>query len=156
MSIFKFIATSAAIACATVSYAQVAEFSEIDVTVQLGESNALDLWPDIEPDMEAVMNQRITSIYNPNGLHVTISLDEVSLNGTKTLSDDGEFNTLSGLALVRKEDGGPVVQVVEFSHRAQPWEVGIADGMFILSDKADFYVAMLNRFADEMVTQIGE
>jgi hypothetical protein len=153
------IATSAAIAVATLAHAQEAEFSEIDVSIQLGDvnaSNALKFWPTIEPDMEAVMRQRVSTIYNPNGLYVTVSVNEISFDGTRILSDDGEFNTLRGVAIIRDNASGPVVEVEEFGLRAQPWEVSVKDGMFVLADRADFYNAMLNNFADEMVTEINE
>ena len=151
-------ATSVAISAATLSHAQDAEFSEIDVSIQLGDAdaNALQFWPTIEPDMEAIMRQRISTMYNPNGLVVTVSLNEVSLDGTKILADDGTFNTLRGVAIIRENAEGPVVAVEEFGLRAQPWEVSVSDDMFLLSDKADFYNAMLNNFADEMVTEINE
>lgn len=151
--------SSIALATASITHAQDAEFSEVDVTIQLEDasaSNALQLWPTIEPDMEAIMRQRISTIYNPNGLLVTVSVNEISLDGTKILSDDGAFNTLRGVAIIREKNGGPVVAVEEFGLRAQPWELSINDDMFALSDKADFYNAMLNNFADEMVTEINE
>lgn len=158
MNCLKIIAAGAVFAFATLAPATAAEFREVDVSIQLNadSSNALGFWPSIEPDMEAVMKQRISTIFNPNGLHVTVSLDTVSNDGSGTLADSGEFNTLGGLALVRKEPNGPVVNVVEFSVTALPWQLGIEDGMFVLNDKADFYTAMLNHFADEMVTQIGD
>lgn len=157
MKNLKVIATGAVFAFTMFAQANAAEFREVDVSVQLdATSNALGFWPSIEPDMEAVMAQRITTIYNPNGLHVTVSLDEVSNDGTRALPDGGQFNTLGGLALVRKEPNGPVINVVEFAVTALPWQLGIEDGMFVLNDKADFYNAMLNHFADEMVVQIGE
>ena len=158
LNILRVITASAAIAFAPVAYAQEAEFSEVDVFVQLGDSstaNALRFWPTIEPDMEAVMRQRISTLYNPNGFHVTVNLSEVSLDGTKSLSDDGAFNTLRGLAILRETPDGPVVKMQEFGLRAQPWEVSVTEGMFVLNDKAEFYNAMLNNFADEMVTQIN-
>lgn len=155
----KAIAAGAVFAFSMLAQAQAAEFREVDVSLQLGDSsvsNALGFWPSLEPDMEAVMKQRISTIYNPNGLHVTVSLDEVSFDGTKILNDGGEFNTLGGLAIVREEPSGPVVKVIEFGLTALPWQVSIEEGMFVLNDKADFYNAMLNHFADEMVTQIGD
>ncbi|CAN0596407.1 unnamed protein product, partial [Ectocarpus sp. 12 AP-2014] len=159
MNPLKICVTAAALLFSASATAQEAKFSEIDVLIDLsgGESaNAIDFWPEIEADMEAIMLQRISTIYDPNGLYVTVSVTEISLDGTRGLVDKGEFNTLRGLAYVREEEGGAVIDALAFGLRAQPWEVGVVDGMTTLADKEDFYVAMLNRFADSMVSTIND
>ncbi|MEO9826617.1 MAG: hypothetical protein ABJF50_19615 [Paracoccaceae bacterium] len=159
MNILKVITTSAIVGIASVANAQEKEFSEVDVTIQLGDaggSNALNFWPEVETDMEAVIRQRVSTLYNPNGLNVSLNVTEISLDGSKDLPGDGAFNTLRGVAMIREDANGPVVAFEEFGLRAQPWETSIKDGMFLLADKADFYNAMLNNFANELVTVINE
>ena len=145
----------AAMLFVTPIHAEQAEFSEVDVVIQLRDenSNAMALWPAIETDMEAIIRQRISTIYNPNGLHVDVSVGEISFDGVTTLED--EFNTLKGLALVREEVDGPVIDTLEFGRRAQTWDVVLKEGMTVLPDKEEFYIAMLNRFADSLVDAVN-
>lgn len=158
MNPLKICVTGATLLFAASAYAQEAEFSKVDVLIDLNGgslANAINFWPEIEADMEAVMLQRISTIYDPNGLHVNVSVTEISNDGTRALVDKGEFNTLRGLAYIREEEGGAVIDALAFGVRAQPWELGLVDGMTTLADKEEFYLAMLNRFADSMVSTIN-
>lgn len=157
MNALKVCAAILTLVLATPTHAQDVEFSEIDVTIQLGDSasNALRLWPAIEADMEAIMRQRISTIYNPNGTHVDVSVSEISLDGETALTGKGEFNTLRGIAFLRDSKDGPITKTMNFGLRAQTWEAVLKDGMTVLPDKEEFYLALLNKFADSLVTTVN-
>ncbi len=159
MNPFKTGVAGAALLFATMTHAQDAKFSEIDVSIELNgaaSANAMAYWPDIETDLEAIMLQRISSVFDPNGLFVNVSVTEISMDGETELVDKGDFNTLRGLAYVREEQGGPVIDAVAFGLRAEIWQLGLTDEMTNLDGKEEFYVTMLNRFADNLVNRVNQ
>ena len=159
MKTLTLLAAGAAIAFASTASAQDVKFADIDVTVELSDvenSNALDFWPTLEADMERVMTERVAPMYAPDGLDVDVSVTEVSLSGSNLLSDEGEFNTLQGWVYVRDENNGNLVDNFKINLRAETGQVGLQDGMIVLPDMKDFYVALLNAFADKTVERVLE
>ena len=159
MKTLNIIAIGAAVAFASTATAQDVKFADIDVSVELKDvenANALEFWPTIEADMEKVMTERVASMYSPDGLDIDVNLIEVSLSGSNLLKDEGEFNTLQGWVYVRDENNGNLVDNFNIKLRAETGQVGLQDGMIVLPDMQDFYVALLNAFADKTVEKVLE
>ena len=159
MKTLNMIAIGAAFAFASTATAQDVKFADIDVSVELKDvenANALDFWPTIEADMERVMTERVASMYAPDGLDIDVNLTEVSLSGSNLLKEEGEFNTLHGWVYVRDENNGNLVDNFNIKLRAETGQVGLQDGMIVLPDMQDFYVALLNAFADRTVEKVLE
>jgi hypothetical protein len=151
--------TTAALSFATIAGAQPVKFADIDVTVELGDvqnANALEYWPTIEADMERVMTDRVSENYAPDGVDIDVSVTEVSLSGSKLLSDGGEFNTLKGWVYVRDENNGNLLDTFHINLRAETGEVGWQDGAIKLPAMQAFYDALLEAFADKTFTQVQD
>ncbi|MEO9822923.1 MAG: hypothetical protein ABJF50_00715 [Paracoccaceae bacterium] len=151
--------TTAAISLASFASAQEVSISDIDVTVELKDvenANALDYWPTIEADMEKVMNERVSSVYAPDGVDIDVSVTEVSLSGSKLLENGGEFNTLHGWIYVRDENNGNLMDTYNIKLRAETGSVGWQDGAVKLPEMQAFYDALLEAFADKTMARVQE
>lgn len=151
--------TAAAISMATFATAQDVSVADIDVTVELGDvenANALDYWPSIEADMEKVMTDRVSAFYAPDGVDIDVSVTEVSLSGSKLLSDDGEFNTLQGWVYVRDENNGNLLDTFHINLRAETGMVGWQDGAVKLPEMQAFYDTLIEAFAEKTVEGVKD
>lgn len=151
--------TAAAISMATIATAQDVSFADIDVTVELGDvenANALDYWPSIEADMEKVMTERVSTFYAPDGVDIDVSVTEVSLSGSKLLSDGGEFNTLQGWVYVRDENNGNLLDTFHINLRAETGTVGWQDGAVKLPEMQAFYDTLIEAFAEKTVEGVKD
>ena len=151
--------TAAAISLASIVSAQDVTFGDIDVTVELGDvenANALDYWPSIEADMERVMSERVSAFYAPDGVDIDVSVTEVSLSGSKLLSNGGEFNTLQGWVYVRDENNGNLLDTFHINLRAETGAVGWQDGAVKLPEMQAFYDALLEAFAEKTVEGVND
>lgn len=151
--------TAAAISMATFATAQDVAFADIDVTVELGDvenANALDYWPSIEADMEKVMTERVSAFYAPDGVDIDVSVTEVSLSGSKLLSDGGEFNTLQGWVYVRDENNGKLLDTFHINLRAETGTVGWQDGAVKLPEMQAFYDTLIEAFAEKTVQGVKD
>ena len=130
--------------------------SEVDVTVELEavDANALDLWPQIGPDLEAAISTAAAPFLAPDGLLVTVVLNEVSLGGTPTLPETGEFNRLGGWMYVRDDPAEPPVMTRELIFEADDFVPGGTSEFLIVPDRPDFYTALVNVFAARVVEEI--
>lgn len=151
--------TATMLSMTTMAAAEDTTFADIDVTVELGDvenANALDYWPSIEADMEKIMTERVASMYAPDGVDIDVAITEVSLSGSKLLSEGGEFNTLQGWVYVRDENNGNLLDTFHINLRAETGQVGWQDGAIKLPEMRAFYDALLEAFADKTVARVNE
>lgn len=159
MKTLMLLTTSATLCVATLASAEQVSFSDIDVTVELGDvqnANALEYWPKIEADMEKVMTERVSAFYAPDGVDIDVSITEVSLSGSKLLSEGGEFNTLKGWVYVRDENNGNLLDTFHINLRAETGQVGWQDGAIKVPEMQAFYEALLEAFAEKTVAQVRD
>lgn len=153
------IATSAAALFVTGPVVAEPTINEADVIVELEDAenaNALEYWPQIETDLEEVMAAYIAPLHSDDGYDVKVRLTEVSLSGSKILEGEGEFNHMEGWVYVREQGDPSVVDSFNIVIDAKTQSAGIADGMIVIPGMDDFYVALLNGFADKSVKLIKD
>ncbi|WP_299674990.1 hypothetical protein [uncultured Roseobacter sp.] len=153
-------------AAATVSLAALAAsgavatagVNDIDVQAQIEApqgSNALDLYPTIEADLERALVERIDALSNnPADPTLTVKIKRVSLDGDTILPDSAEFNELEGFVSFQ---GGSreVVETIRLS--AHTDESAVPAGYVAVPPSTDdFYDAMLTAFADRVVEMLPE
>lgn len=155
--------TTTAIGAASLASAQDVNpnnmIAEADVVVELEDAknaNALQFWPQIETDLETVLAQKMQPFYSGEGYDVTIRLTKVSMTGSTLLTDKGEFNHLEGWVYVRNQDDPDPVDSFKVIISAETGTAGLSEGMYLLPGLADFYVALLNGFADKTVREIQD
>ena len=159
MKTLMLLTTTAALSFATLASAEGVTFSDIDVTVELGDvqnANALEYWPTIEVDMEKVMTDRVSAYYAPDGVDIDVSISEISLSGSKFLSEGGEFNTLKGWVYVRDENNGKLLDSFHINLRAETGQVGWQNGAIKVPEMQAFYEALLEAFADKTVAKVQD
>ena len=159
MKTLMLLTTATAISMATLTSAQDVTFSDVDVTVELGDvqnANALDYWPSIEADLEKVMTERVSTLYAPDGVDVDVAITEVSLSGSKLLSDGGEFNTLKGWIYVRDENNGNLLDTYHINLRAETGQVAWQNGAIKVPEMQAFYDKLLETFADRTVERVQD
>ncbi|WP_195821924.1 hypothetical protein [Roseobacter sp. MH60115] len=130
--------------------------SDIDVQAQIEApqgSNALELYPTIEADLERALIDRITALSNdPADPTLTVKIKRVSLDGDTILPDSAEFNELEGYISYQ---GGSreVVDTIRLS--AHTDESAVPEGyVSIAPSDADFYDALLTAFADSIIEKL--
>ena len=132
------------------------EVSEVRVEAELtdaAEANALSRWPTIEQDLEAAIISKLEDMRSDDGWIVQVKLNEVSLSGAKLLPEDGEFNTLDGWIFAfpddtRERNEEKKVRITAVTGDAEVPENTV---MLILPTEQQFYDAMLDAFAENVV-----
>ena len=130
--------------------------SEADVVVELDDvnANALTYWPDIEQDLEAKLAEKIEPFYSGEGYEITVSLSEISIDGSALLGHEGEFNTLKGWVYIREQGKPTPVESVGLSLTAKTGEVDPSADIVIAPAKNAFYEALIDRFAERTMEEV--
>lgn len=157
-------AVSASLAAATVAFAADATLSKVEVFAEIEDaqnSNALQFWPEIESDLESVINAMARDRMTDNGLEMTVRISEISLSGSELLTGEGEFNRLEGWVYFREPgDPAPVYQKEIFiDAETGKIDLSTVEGNVVfvtLPEMPDFYSALLSGFADVAVEQIDD
>lgn len=157
-------AFSASLAAATVAFAEEGTLSKVEVFAEIEDaqnSNALEFWPQIEADLETVINAMARNRMTDDGLEMTVRISEISLSGSELLTGEGEFNRLEGWVYFREPgDPAPVHQKEIFIDA----ETGAIDLSGVESDfvivkmpeMPAFYTALLVGFSDVAIDQLDE
>lgn len=157
-------AFSASLAAATVAFAGEETVSKVDVYAEIEDvqnANALQFWPDIETDLQAVIQAMLGNRATDDGMEMTVRIDEVSLSGSELLTGEGEFNRLQGWVYFKEPvDAEPLFQA-EITVDAETGAIDLSrvEGdvvMIKMPDMPDFYTALLVGFADVAVGQIDD
>lgn len=134
---------------------------EADVKVDLSDvdANALDYWPTIEKDLEAKLAEKIAPLYSGDGYDITISLSEISIDGSALLGAEGEFNTLKGWVYIREQGNPDPVDSVGLSLTAKTGDVTATPSENTLvtitaPQRKAFYDALLDRFAERTIEEV--
>ncbi len=130
--------------------------AEADVKVELDDvnANALQYYPNIEQDLEAKLAEKIQPHHSDDGYDVTVSLSEISVDGSVLLGNEGEFNTLKGWVYIREQGNPDPVESVGLSLTAVTGEVDPAADIVIAPSQNAFYDALLDRFAERTVEEV--
>ena len=130
--------------------------AEADVKVDLDDvdANALQYWPNIEKDLEAKLAEKIEPLYSGDGYDITVSLSEISIDGSALLGNEGEFNTLKGWVYIREQGNPDPVDSVGLSLTAKTGDVDPAADIVIAPSQNAFYDALLDRFAERTIEEV--
>lgn len=130
--------------------------SDADVVVELEDvnANALSYWPDIESDLEAKLVEKIAPYYSGDGYEITISLSEISIDGSALLGNEGEFNTLKGWIYIREKGNPDPVESLGLSLEAKTGAVDPSATIVIAPAQDKFYDTLLDRFAERTVEEV--
>lgn len=133
--------------------------SGVEVTTALGaaeDSNALALYPTLNTDLEAAIAQRVTGgdVTDPK---IEVSIREIALDGATMLPESKEFNQMDGVVSLAGAEGdlGGVSFPVRIN--AVMGDATAPAGYIVLAPtEGDFYIAMVNAFADSVAAQLAE
>jgi len=131
--------------------------SDVNVTVEIEavDSNALDRWPEIGPDLTAAILAASAPYIAEDGLSVAVVLNEVSLGGTTVLGEGGEFNRLGGWVYIRDDPAQPPIFSEEIEFEAETFALGGTSQFYIVPGRPDFYNALVNVFAARVVEEVA-
>jgi hypothetical protein len=131
--------------------------SDVSVTVEIEavDSNALDRWPEIGPDLTAAILAASAPYIADDGLSVAVVLNEVSLGGTTVLGEGGEFNRLGGWVYIRDDPAQPPIFSEEIEFEAETFALGGTSQFYIVPGRPDFYNALVNVFAARVVEEVA-
>jgi hypothetical protein len=131
--------------------------SDVDVTVEIEavDSNALDRWPEIGPDLTAAILAAAAPYIAEDGRSVSVVLNEVSLGGTTVLGEGGEFNRLGGWVYIRDDPAEPPIFSEEIEFEAETFALGGTSQFYIVPGRPDFYNALVNVFAARVVEEVA-
>ena len=129
---------------------------EVDVKVELDDvnANALDFYPNIETDLETKLAEVFSPMHSDDGYDITVSLSEISLDGSKLLGAEGEFNTLKGWVYIREQGNPDPVDSVGLSLQAKTGESDPNAAFVLAPGTDDFYQALLQRFAERTMEEV--
>jgi hypothetical protein len=130
--------------------------SEVDVTVEIEaiDSNALDRWPEIAPDLTAAIMAAASPYIMEDRRSVAVVLNEVSNGGTTVLGDSGEFNRLGGWVYVRENPGDPPILSEEIELEAETFVPGGTSQLYVIPGRPEFYNALVNVFALRVIEEV--
>jgi hypothetical protein len=131
--------------------------SDVNVTVEIEavDSNAMDRWPEIGPDLTAAILAAAAPYIAEDGRSVAVVLNEVSLGGTTVLGEGGEFNRLGGWVYIRDDPAEPPIFSEEIEFEAETFALGGTSQFYIVPGRPDFYNALINVFAARVVEEVA-
>lgn len=132
-------------------------------------SNALTYWPDLEADLQRAIAERVTLSGQDEDPRVEVLISKVSVDGDTVLPDSGEFNQLEGIVFIydgeeavssqgkaaEGEDAPIASYPLRLSAKA-PDNEAPEGWVMIPPSKDDFYTAMVEAFAAEVVDDIEQ
>lgn len=133
--------------------------SEIDVNTAPSvaqDSNAALFYPEISADLREAIAERVATSNNAADPEVRVEIRKMALDGDTYLPDSMEFNELEGVVSVEAVDGdsgGLTFPVTIVASADRPTVYG--DVIFIPPTQGDFYVAMVDAFADAVARELA-
>lgn len=114
-------------------------------------SNALNFWPNLETDLQKKIFDALWEDGAEYHYDVTVDIQEIGLDASKMLDEDGKFNHLMGWVRVQDELTGESIENFQIDLKAHLETMGEApEGVIlILPDDEDFYTAMLDAFVEK-------
>lgn len=135
------------------------DVSEINVTASYEaaeDTNAQALFPEITSDLQLAIAKLVPQSDNAADPVIRVDLRKVALNGDTILPESAEFNQLEGIVAIDKSNGAggqtfPVKIYAKMSDEPAP------EGYVVLSPSLDdFYVAMIDAFAQSVAEGLGQ
>jgi hypothetical protein len=144
------IAMGSAAFAAPIGVASVAVKAEL---ASIENQTALEKWPNIAEDLRAAIGKEVFPATDPAGIEVNVRVISLSLDGSYQLGDDGRFNTMEGVVMVRRPNEPESAEGMPIRLTASAGTVVADAGTIVIPPTSDdFYSAMINAFA----TQVGE
>ncbi|AJE47339.1 hypothetical protein [Celeribacter indicus] len=137
------------------------DIAEVETTVTLDdvEANALDYWPEIGADLNALVSAGLIDQMEPNGDYsIRLDVTEMSLEGATVLGAEGEFNELDGWVYIY----GPTettepVERLRIQLSAEEAYVEVPSNMTVVAPaRAEFYNALVTAFAAKTVSEVAK
>ena len=118
-------------------------------------ANALDFWPNLSTDLQKAIGEELIPYAGEDGYMINVSIDDISLDGSYLLGNDGEFNRLAGWVRIYDDDG--MVDAFEVALSAYAETPAVPDNtVILLPSEEGFYTALIDAFADEVGDRIEE
>ncbi|MEM9970856.1 MAG: hypothetical protein AAF762_07130 [Pseudomonadota bacterium] len=144
--------TATALSLGSMAAADTAKVDSVFVTVSpaADEANVEEVWPTLGSDLKTVLDDKLALYRDNDGYDVSIRIIDVSLDGSKILTEDDEFNRVEGWVYVRPGDDASDVTPIKVIVDAQTGAVfKNPDGSVQIPGAELFYNAMLNGFAEQ-------
>lgn len=132
--------------------------SEVDVLTDVTDpksAEAMAKWPTIETDLEMAIAAKLGNPTERDTYKLEVTLGEVRLNDSPMLTDDGYFNTLSGVVTL-KDDNFETLRSEPITVRAVEGEEPVDGIVYMTPDAEDFYAGLVNGFADAAIDVIKD
>ncbi|SEP64423.1 hypothetical protein [Thalassovita taeanensis] len=141
--------------------AQAAQLPVVDVVVTseidgIENANAMQYWPEIEGDLESAIEKELTNMVEVNGFIVDVFIQEVRLNDSPVLTDDGRFNYIAGYIDVYEKNENVPHHTLPLILKAYEDDTPQDGVIYVSPDVEDFYGALLTTFAEKTATYLDE
>lgn len=132
--------------------------SEVDVMTDITDpksAEAMAKWPTIETDLEMAIAAKLGNPTERDTYKLDVTLVDVRVNDSPVLTDEGYFNTLSGVVTL-KDDNFETLRSEPIIVRAVEGEEPVEGIVYMTPDAEDFYTGLVNGFADAAVDVVSE
>lgn len=145
--------------------------SDVEVRTDLSDfadSNALDYWPDLAEDLGKAIIERVELSGDAQYPSIVVEVSKIAVDGNPVLPASGEFNQLIGIVQVFAGDSAqteapgdrgteePIQNYPLLLHAVAGEAASGEDWITIPPSQDDFYNAMIDAFAVEVVENLDE
>ena len=131
--------------------------SHVDVMTDMSDPQSIEAmkrWPDVETDLEMAIAAKLLNPTERDTYKIDVSLVDVRVNDAPVLTDDGYFNTLSGVVTIR-DDNFETVWSDPIIVRAVEGEEPVDGITYVTPDAEDFYTGLLGGYADATIAAVN-
>ncbi len=134
-------------------------FSEIDVELSISaaqDANAMTVYPQITADLQAAISDRVMGSDDASKPTIRVDIRKISLNGNTMLDNTKTFNEIEGVVSISDENGSIGAQSFPVNVIATAPTQAVPEGYIAVPPSdADFYVVMINSFADVVAENVA-
>jgi hypothetical protein len=157
----RLLMTAAAVAMGTAVFAAPIGVASVDVEADVSvveNQTALTQWPTLAEDLRAAIAEEVFPETSPEGLEVSVRITSLSLDGSYVLGDDGRFNTMEGVVVVKRPDEPQSAEgmQIRLMSTSDTTITSSADVFVIPPSPEDFYNAMILAFANSVGEKVKD
>ena len=157
MKRFMALMTATALSLGSMAAAETAKVDSLIVAVspKAEDANVTSVWPNLESDLKDVLDAKFTPHRDDDGLDLSVRIIEVSLDGSKILTEEDEFNHIEGWVYVRPDGNSGEVTPFKVIIDAKTGALyKNPEGEVQIPGAELFYSAIVNGFADKTLEAV--
>ncbi len=144
---------------AAASAQEALKISKIDVEASYSaaqDSNAASFYPDIAIDLRTAIAERVPTSDDAGDPTISVDVRKISLDGATMLPETQEFNELEGVVSIESGTGDIGGLAFPVNIKAVSGDMAAPEGYIVMPPSdGDFYVAMVNFFADRVAEELA-